>query len=57
MKKIVLRTLVWLRSSLGFKQKKANIDMIIEENMAMMKEIRAKRISFYKHYKKAESSL
>ena len=57
MKKIVLKTLVWLRSSLGFGQKKANIDMMIEENMAMMKEIRAKRISFYRHYKKAESYL
>jgi|GEM_PF-5785545 hypothetical protein len=57
MKKLVVKSISWIKSCLGFRQKKVNIDMVIEENMAMMKEIRAKRINFYRHYKRAESYL
>ena len=55
MKRFILTWMVRLKGKFNHHPKRVDIDLVIEENMSLMKEIRMKRMRFYKFYKKAQS--
>jgi hypothetical protein len=57
MKRYFLKLMIVLNRMSKMKTHKVDVDTVINENMSLMKEIRAKRIRFYKFSHQAETYL